>query len=70
MDVYRLVKIIYITFTSIELLISIGLLVLRYIFKIYTIDPYWLICMLLISSTLLLIVLISIKEDNENKENK
>ena len=52
----------------IGLILSITLIILRFGFLVYTVDPYYLICVVIISGTLLAMAIVSIKEDGE--ENK
>lgn len=50
------------------MILSITLIILRFGFLVYTVDPYYLICVVIISGTLLAMAIVSIKEDGE--ENK
>lgn len=59
---------IYFCGSLVTLITSFMLLILRFIFSFYTIDPYYLICAVIISSTLLKMSVISITENH--KENK
>ena len=52
----------------IGLILSITLIILRFDFLLYTVDPYYLICAVVISGMLLAMTIVSIKEDGE--ENK
>lgn len=52
----------YIALNSVFLTLAMTLLVLRFAYGIYTVDPYYLICMLIISITLLGTAVISLKD--------
>lgn len=54
----------YLACSSIGILLSIVLLVLRFVYNIYIVDPYYLICCLIISTTLFLTVIVSLRDKN------
>lgn len=53
---------LYLTICSAVIGISFTLLCLRFIFKVYTVDPYYIICALLISLTLFFTAVVAIKD--------
>lgn len=59
---------IYLVGSSIGFILCLGLLIIRFIFNLYIIDPYYLICGLIISLGLFLTVIVSLRE--EKKINK
>lgn len=52
----------YLVICSLAMGASITLLVLRFVFKVYIVDPYYIICTLLIASTLFFTAVIAIKD--------
>ena len=52
----------YIALNSVLLTLSVTLLILRFAYGVYTVDPYYLICMLIISITLLGTAVVSLKD--------
>lgn len=52
----------YIALNSVLLTLSVTLLILRFAYGVYTVDPYYLICMLIISITLLDTAVVSLKD--------
>lgn len=55
----------YLVLNSMVMCVSGVLLILRYVYKIYTIEPYYIICALLISLTLFMTALVAIKDWKE-----
>lgn len=53
---------LYLIGSSLGFIVSLSLLIVRFVFNLYTIDPYYLICGLIISLTLFLTVIVSLKE--------
>lgn len=53
---------LYLIGSSLGFIVSLSLLVACFVLNLYTIDPYYLICGLIISLTLFLTVIVSLKE--------